>query len=71
MADVAGARDLAPAQVALAWLVHKPAVAAPIVGTTTTRHLEDAVAAAELTLSDDEIARLEAPYRPQNIIGHQ
>jgi 1-deoxyxylulose-5-phosphate synthase len=70
LAEVASARGVAPAQVALAWLLHKPAVTAPIVGTTTTGHLEDAVAATELALSDDEITRLEAPYRPQGIIGH-
>jgi aryl-alcohol dehydrogenase-like predicted oxidoreductase len=68
--EVAGARGLPPAQVALAWLLHQPAVTAPIVGTTTAKHLEDAVAAAELRLSDAEIARLEQPYRPQSVVGH-
>jgi 1-deoxyxylulose-5-phosphate synthase len=67
---VAGERGLAPAQVALAWLLGKPAVAAPIVGATRLEHLEDAVAAVDVTLSDEEVARLEAPYRPHPILGH-
>ncbi|HKE75300.1 MAG TPA: aldo/keto reductase, partial [Acidimicrobiales bacterium] len=70
LAEVADARSAPPAQVALAWLLHKPIVA-PIVGTTTTRHLDDAVAASELALTDDEIARLETPYRPQGVVGHR
>jgi 1-deoxyxylulose-5-phosphate synthase len=67
---VAAERGLPPAQIALAWLLGKPAVAAPIVGATKLRHLEDAVAAVEVTLSGDEVARLEAPYRPYPILGH-
>ena len=59
-----------PAQVALAWLLHKPGVTSPIVGATKPAHLEDALAAAELTLSADEIARLEEPYRPHPVLGH-
>jgi aryl-alcohol dehydrogenase-like predicted oxidoreductase len=68
--EVAGERGLPPAQVALAWLLHKPGVTAPIVGATRLEHLEDALAAAELTLSADEIARLEEPYVPHPVIGH-
>ena len=67
---VAGERGLPPAQVALAWLLSKPAVSAPIVGATKLRHLEDAIAAVELALSDEEVVRLEAPYRPHPVIGH-
>ncbi|WP_055554144.1 aldo/keto reductase [Streptomyces sp. NBRC 110028] len=67
---VAGERGVSPAQVALAWLLSRPAVTAPIVGATKLSHLEDAVAAVDLTLDDDEIARLEAPYRPRAIMGH-
>jgi aryl-alcohol dehydrogenase-like predicted oxidoreductase len=67
---VAAGRGLPPAQIALAWLLGKPAVAAPIVGATKLRHLEDAIAAVEVTLSGDEVARLEAPYRPHPILGH-
>jgi aryl-alcohol dehydrogenase-like predicted oxidoreductase len=68
--EVAGERGLAPAQVALAWLLHKPGVTAPIVGATRLEHLEDALAAAELTLTAEEIARLEEPYVPHPVIGH-
>jgi 1-deoxyxylulose-5-phosphate synthase len=64
VAAVAGARGVSRAQVALAWLLHKPAVTAPIVGVSKPHHLDDAVAAVDLTLSDDEIARLEADYVP-------
>ncbi|WP_239126531.1 aldo/keto reductase [Asanoa siamensis] len=52
------------AQVALAWVLSKPVVSAPIVGATKPHHLSDAVAALDLRLSDEEIAALEAPYRP-------
>jgi 1-deoxyxylulose-5-phosphate synthase len=67
---VAGERGVPPAQVALAWLLGRPAVSAPIVGATKLGHLEDAVAAVDLSLSDDEVARLEAPYRPHRVLGH-
>ncbi|MGH8933428.1 MAG: aldo/keto reductase, partial [Egibacteraceae bacterium] len=62
LVEVAGERDLPPAQVAIAWLLHKPGVTAPIVGATKLGHLDDAVAAANVRLSDKEIARLEEPY---------
>ncbi len=68
--DVADERGVPPAQVALAWLLSRPAIDAPIVGATKLGHLEDAAAAAELELGDDEIARLEAPYRPRAVAGH-
>jgi 1-deoxyxylulose-5-phosphate synthase len=68
--ELAGARGVPPAQIALAWLLHKPGVTAPIVGATKLDHVEDALAAAELTLSADEIARLEEPYRPHRVLGH-
>jgi 1-deoxyxylulose-5-phosphate synthase len=68
--EVASERGLPPAQVALAWLLHKPGVTAPIVGATRLEHFEDALAAAELTLSAEEIARLEEPYVPHPVIGH-
>ena len=58
------------AQVALAWLLQKPGVTAPIVGATKAAHLEDALAAEQLTLTEDEIARLEEPYVPHAIAGH-
>jgi aryl-alcohol dehydrogenase-like predicted oxidoreductase len=68
--EVAGARDVAPAQVALAWLLARPGVTAPIVGATKLAHLEDALAAEQLALSADEVARLEEPYVPHAIAGH-
>jgi 1-deoxyxylulose-5-phosphate synthase len=70
VAEVAAERRVSPAQVALAWLLHKPGVTAPIVGATKLDYLEDALAATELTLSPGEIARLEEPYRPHPILGH-
>jgi aryl-alcohol dehydrogenase-like predicted oxidoreductase len=68
--EVAAARGLSSAQIALAWLLHKPGVTAPIVGATNVQHLEEAIAAAELTLSTEEIERLEEPYVPHAISGH-
>ena len=68
-AAVAEDRGVSPAQIALAWLLHKPAVTAPIVGATKLEHLEDALAAEELALSDEEIARLEEPYVPHPVSG--
>ena len=68
--EVAAARGVGPAEVALAWLLGKPAVAAPIVGATRLDHLHAAARATELTLSGDEVAKLEAPYRPHPVKGH-
>jgi 1-deoxyxylulose-5-phosphate synthase len=68
--QVAGARDVQPAQVALAWVLAKPGVTAPIVGSTKKKHLKDALAAEELQLSEDEIAALEKPYMPHPVLGH-
>ena len=70
VAEVASERGAPPAQVALAWLLHKPAVTAPIVGATRIEHLHDALAAEQLTLSDAEISRLEEPYAPHPVLGH-
>jgi len=67
--EVAAERDVPTAQVALAWLLHKPGVTAPIVGATKAEHLDDALAAEELALSDEEIARLEEPYVPHEVSG--
>jgi aryl-alcohol dehydrogenase-like predicted oxidoreductase len=68
--EVAGERGVAPAQVALAWLLHRPGVTAPIVGATKLGHLEDAIASEQLTLSDDEMRRLEERYVPHPVLGH-
>ena len=67
--EVAADRGVPTAQVALAWLLHKPGVTAPIVGATRAEHLDDALAAEELALSDEEIARLEEPYVPHKVSG--
>ena len=69
-AEVAAKRDVPPAQVALSWLLHKPAVTAPIVGATKLGHLQDALAAEQLSLSEEEIAQLEEPYVPHPVHGH-
>jgi aryl-alcohol dehydrogenase-like predicted oxidoreductase len=68
--DVAAARGVPSAQVALAWLLQKPGVAAPIVGSTKKKHLKDALAAEALALSEDEVERLEKPYVPHPVLGH-
>ncbi|MGZ6993923.1 MAG: aldo/keto reductase [Acidimicrobiia bacterium] len=70
VAEVAKERGVAPAQVALAWLLHRPGVTAPIIGATKLGHLEDAIAAEQLELSEDEMKRLEAPYVPHPVLGH-
>ncbi len=67
--EVAAARGVPAAQVALAWLWHRPGVTAPIVGATKIEHLEDALAAERLSLAGDEIARLEEPYVPHRVSG--
>jgi aryl-alcohol dehydrogenase (NADP+) len=70
LVEVAKARRVTPPQVALAWLLAMPGVDAPIVGATKLSHLLDLVKAVDLTLSEDEIARLEAPYEPHPVLGH-
>jgi aryl-alcohol dehydrogenase-like predicted oxidoreductase len=70
LVEVAGERGVPPAQMALAWLLRKPGVTAPIVGATKLAHLEDALAAAEVTLTDEEVERLEEPYLPHPVLGH-
>jgi aryl-alcohol dehydrogenase-like predicted oxidoreductase len=69
--EVASARGVPTAQVALAWLLHKPGVTAPIVGATKLEHLEDALAAEQLSLSAEEIERLEQLYQPHAVAGHR
>ena len=70
LAEVAAARGAPPAQVALAWLLSRPGVTAPIVGATRLGHVGDALAAANLTLTDAEVSRLNEPYRPHRVLGH-
>ena len=68
--EVAAGRGVPPAQVALAWLLHKPGVTAPIVGATRLGHLQDALAAEQLPLSKEEMRRLEEPYVSHPVLGH-
>jgi aryl-alcohol dehydrogenase-like predicted oxidoreductase len=70
VAEVAAERGLPAAQVALAWLLQKRGVTAPIVGATKLGHLEDALAAEQVALDDDEVSRLEEPYVPHPVLGH-
>ena len=68
--DLAGRRGVSPARIALAWLLHQPAVTAPIIGASKPGHLEDAIAALDVSLSAEERRFLEEPYRPHAIRGH-
>jgi aryl-alcohol dehydrogenase-like predicted oxidoreductase len=70
VAKVAAERGASPAQIALAWLLSKPGVTAPIIGATKLGHFTDALAAEELELTDDEVKRLEEPYVPHPVLGH-
>ena len=67
--DAARARGVAPAQIALAWLLHKPGVSAPIIGATKLEQLDQSVDALAIRLTDDEIRRLEEPYVPHRVLG--
>jgi len=69
VAAVAADRGVSQAQVALAWVMAQPVVTAPIVGATKPQHLDDAIAAVDLELTDDELARLGAPYAPREVRG--
>src|SRR5215467_5207105 len=69
--EVAEKRDLSPAQVALAWLLHNPVVTSPIVGVTKPSHLSDAIAAVDVELDANEVAYLEEPYAPRAVAGFQ
>ena len=69
VAALAKERGLPMAQVALAWVLHKPEVTSPIIGATKAHHIDDAVAALEVSLSPEEIRRLEKPYQPHPVMG--
>ncbi|MFF5111041.1 aldo/keto reductase [Streptosporangium sp. NPDC000509] len=67
VAQLAGEREVAPARVALSWLLHQPGISAPIVGATKAGHVDDAVAAVDLSLTEKELAFLAEPYRPRAV----
>ena len=69
VAELAAERSVPPAQIALAWLLHRPGVTAPIIGSTKVAHMQDALAAEQLTLDSDEMKRLEEPYVPHPVLG--
>jgi len=67
--ELAKKRDIPNAQIALAWMLHKPGVTSPIIGATKPHHIEDAVKALEVKLSDEEIKYLDEPYQPHPVLG--
>lgn len=69
VASIAAARGITRAQVALAWLLRNPVISAPIVGAGKPGHLEDALAALDVSLTDEEVSELEAPYIPHPAMG--
>lgn len=69
--ELAQRQGVSPAQIALAWLLHQPAITAPIVGASKMPHLQDAVAALKVHLSDEERAFLQEPYEPHPVLGHK
>ena len=71
VAEVATARGVSRAQIALAWLLSKPVITAPIVGATKLHHLDDAIAAINVKLSAEEIAALEQSYVPHAVVGFE
>ena len=71
LSEVASERGLPPVRIALAWLLSKPAVTAPIIGASKPGHLEDAVKAVSVKLTEEEIRRLEELYQPRSVAGHE
>jgi aryl-alcohol dehydrogenase-like predicted oxidoreductase len=67
--NIASRRNIPRAQVALAWMLRKPEITAPIIGATKPQHLQDAVAALDVKLTEDEVKALEAPYAPHPVAG--
>jgi len=68
--ELAKRRGVSPAQIALAWLLDKPGVSAPIVGASKLEHLDESIAAVDLRLDEEEMRLLEEPYRPHPVLGH-
>ena len=69
-ADIAKKRGVSPAQIACAWVLQAPGITAPIIGATKASQIKDLIGAVDLKLTADEVAALEKPYRPHNILGH-
>jgi aryl-alcohol dehydrogenase-like predicted oxidoreductase len=70
IAEVAQQRGVKNAQVAMAWILQKPGITAPILGATKSEYIDEAIAAMSLVLSEEEIQKLEEPYQPRAILGH-
>ena len=68
--ELAVKHGVKPAQIALAWMLHKPGITSPIIGASKMYQLEEALAAVDIKLTPEEIAYLEAPYQPHPILGH-
>ena len=69
VARIAEQRGVPRAQLAMAWVLRNPVITSPLVGVTKTSHIDDAVAALDVVLTDDEVAALEEPYTPRAIVG--
>jgi aryl-alcohol dehydrogenase-like predicted oxidoreductase len=69
--QIAKERAVTPSQIACAWILQAPGVTAPIIGATRLAHLKEAISAADVKLTADEVAALEKPYRPHPILGHE
>lgn len=68
--EIGQARGVTGSQIALAWLLNKPHITAPIIGATKMEHLDQAIAALDIRLTDEEVKRLEEPYKPHPVLGH-
>jgi 1-deoxyxylulose-5-phosphate synthase len=68
--ELAGKRGVSNAQIALAWMLHKPGITSPIIGASKMPHLDEAIAAMDIKLSADEMEFLESPYQPHPVFGH-
>ena len=69
-AKVAKARGITASQIALAWVLNKPYITSPIIGSSKLEHLDQAIAALEIKLSEEEIKQLEEAYQPHPVLGH-
>lgn len=70
VAEIAKERGVSQSQIALAWVLNKPFIHSPIIGSTKMDHLDQAIAALDIKLSEDEMKKLEEPYRPHSVLGH-